>query len=218
MIIYGSTLSPFVRKVAAYCHERGIAFDNVVGTPGQPSDEFIAASPMRKIPALRDGDFTLADSSAIIHYLEAEYPEGRLIPDAPQARGRTIWFEEWADTALVGCGAKIFFNRFVAPRVLGRPGDEAMAAAAERDELPRLLDYLEGVVPDAGGFLVDDRLTLADLAVASPFVNFDHLGMDLSARYPRIHAYARAVLSRPSFAPLIEREREVVARLPAAAA
>src|SRR5689334_7038956 len=145
MIVYGSSLSPFVRKVLAYCNERGIAVDNVVGKLGEQSPEFLAASPLRKIPAFRDGDFTLADSSAIIHYLEAKYPDGGLIPIAPEDRGRAIWFEEYADTIMMACGGKIFFNRFVAPKVLGRPGDELVAEAAERDELPVILDYLETV-------------------------------------------------------------------------
>ena len=72
------------------------------------------------MPALRDGDFTLSDSSAIIHYLEAKQPEPQLIPSHPQLRGKTIWFEEFADTILVPCGTKIFFNRIVAPRFPGQ--------------------------------------------------------------------------------------------------
>ena len=98
------------------------------------------------MPALLDGDFCLADSSAIIHYLDAKYPEPALIPAEPRARGRTIWFDEFADTILFGCGQKMFFNRVVAPIFLKRPGDEAAAEAAERDELPPILDYLETVV------------------------------------------------------------------------
>ena len=59
---------------------------------------------------------------------------------------------------------------------MGREGDLEAAAACERDDLPPMLDYLERTVPDEGGYLVGDRLTLADLAVASPFVNFRHAG------------------------------------------
>ena len=71
---------------------------------------------------------------------------------------------------LFACGAKMFFNRVVAPRFLGREGDLSAAETAERDELPPLLDYLEGVIP-ASGYLVGDRLTLADISVAGPFAN-----------------------------------------------
>ncbi len=95
-----------------------------------------------------------ANSSAICHYIEAKHPDPKLIPSEPQARGKTVWFDEFADTILFGCGQKVFFNRVVAPRFLNRPGDEAAAEAALRDELPPILDYLEGVVPDDGGYLV----------------------------------------------------------------
>ncbi len=213
MILYGSSLSPFVRKVLAYAGEKGIALDVVPVGPGDPNPDFRAASPFGKMPALADGDYRLADSSAIIHYLEAKHPEPALIPADPELRGRTIWFEEFADTMLAGCGAKMFFNRIVAPRFLNRPGDENAAATAERDELPPLLDYLETVVPGEDGYLVGDSLTLADIAVASPFANLSHLGCDLDrARHPRTCAYVERILARPSFAPWIEREIAFMAK------
>lgn len=215
MILYGSSLSPFVRKVLAFAGEKGIELElrPTGGAPGQPSDEFLEASPLRKMPALRDGDFTLGDSSAIIHYLEGKHPDPALIPADPKQRGTAIWYEEYSDTVLTSCGAKMFYNRVVLPRFMGKPGDEEAAATAERDELPPLLDYLESVVPDAGGFLVGDRITLADVAVASPFANFDHLGCARDAdRHGRLYAYVDSILSRPSFAPWIEREAAILGR------
>jgi glutathione S-transferase len=212
MILYGSTMSPFVRKVAAYAAEKGIEIDlQPTGFPN-PTPEFCAASPFKKMPALVDGDYSLADSSAIIHYLEAKYPEPALIPADPRERGRVIWFDEFADTILFACGAKMFFNRIVAPRFLGREGDLEAAETAERDELPPLLDYLEGVIPDSG-YLVGDRLTLADLSVAGPFANFSHCDVAIdSGRYPKVTAFAQTILSRPSFAPFVEREAAFLAK------
>jgi glutathione S-transferase len=216
MILYGSTLSPFVRKVMAFAGEKGIELElKSTGFPN-PEPDFCNASPFKKMPALVDGDYCLADSSAIIHYLEAKYPEPALIPSEPRARGRTIWFDEFADTILFACGAKIFFNRIVAPRFLNRAGDEAVAEAAQREELPPILDYLETVVPDEGGYLVGDSLTLADIAVAGPFANFQHLDIEIDAkRHPRTAAYVRRILDRPSFKPWIEQETAILARVPA---
>ena len=212
MILYGSTMSPFVRKVAAYAVEKGIAFELKPTGLGDPDPDFRAASPFGKMPALVDGDYKLADSSAIIHYLEAKYPEPELIPADPRERGRVIWFDEYADTLLFACGAKIFFNKIVAPRFLGRDGDLSAAENAERDELPPLLDYLEDVIPDSG-YLVGDRLTLADISVAGPFANFGHCDVAIDeARYPRITAYVAAILARPSFAQYVERETAYLAR------
>jgi len=215
MILYGSTMSPFVRKVAAFAAEKGVDLELKGIRLGDPDPEFRTASPFGKMPALIDGDYKLADSSAIIHYLEAKYPEPELIPADPELRGRTIWYDEFADTILFACGAKMFFNRVVAPRFLGRDGDLALADAAERDELPPLLDYLERVIPESG-FLVGDRLTLADIAVAGPFANFRHCNVEIDvARYPTVMRYAASILARPSFAQYVERETAFLERLPA---
>ena len=216
MILYGSTLSPFVRKVMVFAGEKGLELElRPTGLPN-PEPEFCAASPFRKMPALVDGDYGLSDSSAIVHYLEAKHPEPALIPAEAKARGRTIWFEEFADTVLFACGAKIFFNRIVAPFFLKRPGDEAVAAAAQREELPPILDYLETVVPEAGGYLVGDGLTLADIAVAGPFANFRHLGVAIDG-HPRTAAYVERMLARPSFSQWVEREAAMLAKVREAA-
>jgi len=216
MIVYGSSLSPYVRKVLAFAGEKGISLDlQPTGFPDH-SPEFVEASPFRRMPALRDGDFTLADSSAIIHYLEAKVPSPILIPSDAEARGRTIWFEEFADTILVSCGAKIFFNLIVAPRFLGRPGDEEAARQAELNDLPPILDYLEKTVPGGDGYLVGDSVTLADIAVACTFANFRHTKTKVCPeRYPRTVAYVDRMLARPSFAPWIEREAAMLEREPA---
>jgi glutathione S-transferase len=216
MILYGSSLSPFVRKVLAYAGEKGIELElQPTGFPGH-SPEFLEASPFKRMPAFRDGGYTLPDSSAIIHYLETRFPDPALIPADPEPRGKTIWFEEFADTILVTCGAKMFFNRIVAPRFIGRPGDLAAADQAEREELPPILDYLETVVPDAGEFLVGGTISLADIAVASPFANLAHLDCEIDAeRHRRVRAWVETILSRPSFAHWIERETAFLAREPA---
>jgi glutathione S-transferase len=213
MILYGSSLSPFVRKVLAYASEKGIDLEVTPVAPGDLNPDFRAASSFGKMPALRDGDFGLADSSAIIHYLEAKFPEPALIPAEPRARGKTIWFDEFADTILVSCGAKIFFNLSVAPRFLGRPGDKEAAKQAELNDLPPILDYLERTVPDEGGYLVGDSLTLADIAVAGPFANFRHTRTRVDPeRYPRTVAYVDRILARPSLAHWVERETAFLAK------
>lgn len=213
MILFGSTLSPFVRKVVAFASEKGVDLELRPRGIGDPDPEFCKASPFRKMPALQDGDYCLADSSAICHYIEAKHPEPQLIPAEAKARGRTIWFDEFADTILFGCGQKVFFNRVVAPRFLNRPGDEAAADVALRDELPPILDYLESVMPDGDGFLVGGTLTLADISVASPFANFRHLDVELDdGRHPRTKAFVQRMLARPSFAPHVEKEAAFLER------
>lgn len=206
MILYGFSLSPYVRKVLAYAGEKGIELDlQPTGFPDF-SSEFLEASPFRLMPALRDGDFTLSDSSAIIHYLEAKHPRPELIPGHPEQRGRCIWFEEFSDSILVGCGAKVFFNRIIAG-LIGRPSDLSVAESADRDELPPILDYLERIVPEPGGFLIGDGISLADIALASPFVNLAHSSCKIDRdRHGRTYAFVDSILDRPSFRHWVEQE------------
>ena len=212
MIVYGSSISPFVRKVLAFAAEKDIPVELKASGLGNKDPEFIEASPFGKMPGFRDGDFAISDSSAIIAYLEAVKPEPNLIPTEPKARARTIWFDEYADTILFACGGKMFFNRMVAPRFLGQPGDEEIASKAECEELPPMLDYLERVIPESG-FLVEDRLTLADIAVASPFANFKHINVAIDPdRYPRITEYVGRMLGRPSFKHWVDRETAFLER------
>lgn len=213
MIIYGSLVSPFVRKLLSYLGEKGLEFEVKGVGIGDPDPGFRAASPLGKMPAMDDDGFLLADSSAIIHYLEAKHPEPALIPADPQERGRVVWWDEFADTVFAACGGKMFFNRIVAPKFLGREGDLVAAAQAEAEELPKLLTYLESAIPDSG-FLVGDRLTLADLAVVSPLVNLRHCGSHIdSAVHPKIAAWSAAILARPSMAPWIAKEDRMMAKV-----
>ena len=212
MIVYGSSLSPFVRKVLVFAAEKGIEVEVKPTGLGNKDPEFLEASPFGKMPGFRDGDFAISDSSAIVAYLEAVKPDPNLIPTEARARARTIWYDEYSDTILFACGGKMFFNRLVAPRFLGQPGDEEIANKAECEELPPLLDYLERVIPESG-YLVEDRLTLADISVASPFANLQHLNVAVDpARHPKVKAYVENILARPSFAPLIASETAFLER------
>jgi glutathione S-transferase len=210
MILYGSPISPFVRKVLAFCAEKEVAIDLKPGGMGQGGDEFKIASPFGKMPGFQDGDYFLADSSAIVHYIDAAHPETPLIPADPKLRGRTIWFDEMADTILMVSGGKVFFNRIVMPKFMKAPGDDALAAQGEA-ELPAQFDYLESVLPASGHF-VGDMLTLADISVATVFVNLDHLGIKPDPKtQPKLAAFVAAIHARPSFAKWIAIERGVLA-------
>ncbi|WP_334162318.1 glutathione S-transferase family protein [Phenylobacterium sp.] len=208
MTIYGATLSPFVRKTVVFATEKGLDFEVVpVGGGLAPPPEFLQSSPFRKIPGLKHGEFTISDSTAIVTYMDALQPEPNLIPTEAQARARTIWFEEFGDTLVAACGGKIVFNRLVSPRFLGKPGDLAAADEAQRTEFPKLMDYLETVIP-ASGYLVDDRFTLADIAVASPLATLAHADCFVDAgAHPKTAAYLEKILARPSFAGPLAQEK-----------
>ncbi|WP_225205780.1 glutathione S-transferase family protein [Novosphingobium huizhouense] len=217
MKIYGALISPFVRKVAVIATEKGVSWELGRGGPGSGDAEFLAASPLGKIPAIDDDGFTLADSTAIALYLDAKHPEPRLIPDEPQARGKAVFYDEFADTVLGAAGLKILFNRLVGPKLLKVGGDEALALQGEA-ELPRWTDWFESVAPE-DGWLLGETFTLADISVASLFrtLAYIHHGVDAAAR-PRTAAWFGRVAARPSWARVAEMEDVMAQRIMAAAA
>ncbi len=212
MKIYGSTISPFVRKAVVFAEEKGLEVELVPTMPGDSSPAFRALSPFGQVPAMVDGDFTLADSSAIIAYIDAKFPDPVLIPTDPQARGRTIWFEELADTIVFATVRVMLFNRVVAPLFRGLSGDRAVADEAEREQWPPILAYLEQAV--AGRvYLVGDDLTLADIAVTSALASALHATAPIeAAEYPELARYLDEMLARPAFARRVEAERGFIAK------
>jgi glutathione S-transferase len=171
------------------------------------SAEYRKISPLGKIPAWKDGDKTLADSSVICTYLERTHPEPRLYPSDPYEHARALWFEEWADGGLVNVsGPKIYFQRIVGPRFLQQKTDEAVVDKAINEELPVFFDYLEGQL--SGDFLVGKSFSIADIGVCSQFVNLKHAGVSPDTkRWPKLSRYVARIHERPSFKKLIEEER-----------
>ena len=211
MKIYGFPLSPFVRKVALVATEKDLAFDWEPTNPQNPDAEFLKASPFSKIPAMTDGDFHLADSTAITTYLEAKYPEPPLLPAEPRARGRAIWFEEVADTVLIPVGAPVVVHRFLRPRIFGTEGDEAAAQAAEQ-ALEKPLAYLEGQLGE-GGWL-DGAFSIGDIAVASCVRTLGYAGWTPGeTRSPRVAAWYQRICERPAWQKVIGQEEAAFAAL-----
>ncbi|MBO9518658.1 MAG: glutathione S-transferase family protein [Porphyrobacter sp.] len=208
MKIYGFPLSPFVRKVVVAVKEKGLDAELVPSSPGQPDEEFAAISPFHKIPAFRDGDFTIADSTAIVTYLEAKYPQPALLPAAPEGRARAIWFEEVADTVLTPAGAPIVLNRFLRPQIFGTDGDEAAALAAE-EAIKKPLVYLEDAV---SGEWLDGAFSVGDIAVASVIRTLGYTGWELdAAAYPQLAAWFGRVQQRAGWQAAVEIEKAVFA-------
>jgi glutathione S-transferase len=209
--VYGIPISPFVRKVRVAMAEKGIAYDLDPVIPVNVSPEYRKISPLGKVPAFREGDNTLADSSVIIAYLERTHPTPPLYPSDPYEYARALWFEEYADGGLVTViGPKIFFQKIVAPRFFNQKTDEAVVKKAVEEELPPMFDYLESQLASGASTLVGKQFTVGDIGVASQFVNLFHAGYGVDTkRWPKLAAYLAAVHERPSFRPLIAEERKM---------
>lgn len=209
MKIYGFPLSPFVRKAMLVAQEKGLAFELVPANPMHPTEDFLAASPYGKIPAIDDDGFLLADSSAIAVYLDANYPDPALLPADPQARARAAWFDEVADTVVMAAGGPMLFNRLVAPKFLGQEGDEAAAQAAE-EAITGRLGYLEQTLGQDGW--LDGQFSLGDIAVASVLRSFAYAGWTLDeTAFPKISAWYGRVTARPAWKAVAEIESQVMA-------
>lgn len=211
MQVFGLPLSPFVRKVHIVAAEKGIVFEMMPADPRKPSPEFLAASPFRKMPALVDGDFMLADSTAIATYFEALVPEPPILPAGAKARAKAVWFEEFSDTILTPAAAKIVFNRFVAPKILGIPGNDEAAVLGEQ-ELAPLLEWFETQAPE-DGWVAGGDYSIGDIAIASVLRTLSFAGSSLDARkHPRTTAWHNRVTARPAWRQVIELEGELAAQ------
>jgi glutathione S-transferase len=200
--IIGSPLSPYVRKVLVCLGLKGVpyALDPIV--PFYGNDEFSRLSPLRRIPVLMDERITVADSTVICEYLDERHPEPALRPRSPAARARSRWLEEYADTRLGEVFIWRYFNQMVIRRAVWkeRP-DEAVVERAREVEIPQILDYLEGEVPQQG-FLFGG-IGIADIAIAAFFRNlaFARYTVD-AARWPVTAAFVARALDHPAFAKL----------------
>jgi glutathione S-transferase len=201
--IIGSFVSPYVRKVLAAMNLKGLPYEVDPITPFYGNDEFERLSPLRRIPVLIDGDFTISDSSVICAYLDEAYPGHPLFPADPKERARARWLEEYADTRLGDLFIwALFYQKVVRPLVWGEPTDEERVHKAQTEEIPAALDYLEGQLPESG-FLFGE-IGAADIAIASFFRNGAYAGFDADpGRWPRTSSFVQRTLEHPSIAGLL---------------
>jgi len=213
-IVYGVSLSPFVRKVCAVLEEKGLPFELKVVVPGgNPPQEFKEISPLGKVPAFRDGDKGLCDSSVICAYLERKNPNPPLYPKDDYEYARALWFEEYADTALLSAITPVFFERVVKRMIMKKEPDEAAIQAAIEERQPAIFDYLEGQI---GGreYFAGAQFSIADISIATMFPSLEYGGIALDgARWPNLKRVVDATLARPSFAKSLKSDRELLAGL-----
>ena len=210
MLIIGSHVSPYVRKVVVALAIKGIDHEIDPIVPFYGNAEFSRLSPLRRIPVLIDGDLVLNDSTVICEYIDEAYPEPPLMPRAPVDRARARWMEEFADSRLGDLIIwRLFYRRIVAPRVYKIAPDEAEIAKVTDVELPEALDWIEARAP-ADGFLFDHVCT-ADIAYAAFFRNAKIAGWTIDpARWPRTAAWIARVETVPAFAESIALEAVIM--------
>lgn len=221
LVIYGSPISPFVRKVAGVCIAKGLPFEVEAVNVFDPPAWFRDISPMKRIPVLRDRSVaeeglagTIPDSSAICAYIEKKHPAPALYPDDPMALGEALFIEEFADTSLAMAGGLgIFRPIFFAISKGEEPGlDKARDAWA--NQLPPVFDVLETRL---GGreYFAGDALSIADITVACVLMQIALVAETPLARWPGLAAHYAAMQALPLVAePYAMAERIVRKALP----
>lgn len=214
LTVYGAPLSPFVRKLRVFLAEKGLEYQLEVITPfGQP-EWYRELSPLGRIPALKDADFAIADSSVICQYLEEKHPElPPLYGQTPAQRAQIRWLEKYADYELAPLTTfAVFRNRVLKP-TMGQPCDEAAVQSALHDKLPAHFDYLEKTL-GAADYFVDNHLSMADLAFCCQLINLEHGGEQLDQqRWPALAALLQRVKARASIADVLPGEHRTLAKL-----
>jgi glutathione S-transferase len=181
--------------------------------PDNPPANWRSLSPTGLIPAIDDGGYVLADSTAILLYLERKVSEPSLLHAELGAYGRALFLDAWAGSELFRKVVHpLFHNQVVAPNIRKVAGDRVQVDVALNTAAPEAFAYLEGL--DPGEFLVGGRISIADLAVVSNLIVFQYLGHRIDAgHFPRLHAYFRRHLEAPLMASVLDGERPFVDRL-----
>ena len=162
VVLYGNAVSTFVRTARMACVEKGVSYDLQPLEFG--SEAHLAIHSFGKMPAMRHGDFTLFETSAITRYIDDRFPGPRLQPDDPRERAlMNQWISATNHYFYADVIVRYLLQYFFPKGPDGTPDREAIDAA-----LPDVRHHL-GVLDkalDDKEFLVGDRITLADLFLA----------------------------------------------------
>ena len=94
--IYGVPISVHVRKTLVTANLKGIEHTVEPVIPFIPPPNWSALSPTGLIPAMQDGDLTLAESTAICFYMERMKATPAVLPADSKASSRVLFFDGYA--------------------------------------------------------------------------------------------------------------------------
>jgi glutathione S-transferase len=216
LTIYGVPLSVHTRKALITAIHKNIDYqlDVVIPVvPGQPPSNWSALSPTGLIPAMRDGEYTLADSTAIALYLEKKQPSPSILPPDTEQYGRALWFDAYAGGTLFRHVVHpLFHQSVVAPNINKIPTDKAAVDKVLTEVAPKIFGYLDSQVD--GKFLVGRSLTLADIAVTSNFLVYQYCGFSIDAdRFPKLERYVREMIGMDVFQKALAQEKPFIEQM-----
>lgn len=191
-------LTLYRMQLSGHCH-RVELFLSLLGLPHRTVDvdlaagehkrpEFLAMNGFGQVPVLRDGELTIADSNAILTYLEGRYGNGRWLPRDPLAAARVQrWLSVAAGPLAFGAAAARVIRLFKRPE---DPAPQVARAHALFQVMDQELARSE--------WLAGDAATLADIANYSYTARAPEGGVSL-AGYPNVRAWLARVEALPGF-------------------
>ena len=183
--------SPRTRSFSALwmMEETGQRYESVltdIATGAQKKPEFLAINPMGKVPALQDGEATLAEQAAICAYVAKRYPDAKLAPPLGDARRAKYLY--WLFFA-PGCIEPAILQ--IATKVQISP------VQAGWGEAKQVFDVLERAV-DKGPWLLGEQFTAADVMIGSNLHAVIRMFKMVPSR-PAFDRYLDACGARPAF-------------------
>lgn len=159
----------------------------------QRSPEHLARNPQGLVPALEADGLVLTQSLAIIDWLDARFPQPRLIPAESVARAKAL-----AQAMVVGMDVHPLNNLRVMRRLKAMGVEEDARNDWTRHWIAEGFAALEVMAGD-GPFLGGDSPGLADIFLVPQMFNARRFDTPLEA-YPRLLAIDATATTLPAFA------------------
>ncbi len=196
MQLYGTSGSPFTRKVRIVLAEKNIAHEYVVARPSPPDSPVPQFNPLGKIPVLlRDDGRALYDSNVIVEYLDGMGEGPMLIPDDFDSRIEVRRWEALGDGV---AEATVNINH----EYREPPEKQRSAAwfAKQQSKIDRGLAVME---QDLGSntCCYGNRFTLADIAAGYALDYLDYALPDYEwrSKHLALAKLSTGLKARPSF-------------------
>ena len=169
--------------------EAGQPYERVlidIASGAQKKPDFLAVNPMGKVPALQDGDATLAEQSAICAYVAERYPDAKLAPPLGDARRAKYLY--WLFFA-PGC---------IEPAILQTVTKVQISPVqAGWGEATQVFDVLERAV-EKGPWLLGEQFSAADVMIGANLHAVIRMFKMVPSR-PAFDRYLDACAARPAF-------------------
>lgn len=164
--LYLDLFSQPCRSVFIFAKKNNIpfVFKNIKLFEGeQYGEDFGKINMIRKVPAIRDGDFTMGESIAILMYMAEKFrTPDHWYPADLQKRALVNEYLSWQHTATRMHGSKIFWLKLMIPKVMKMEvPKEKMDSAIE--DLEGSLKIVEEKFLQDKPFIAGEHISLADL-------------------------------------------------------